>query len=91
LNGDKKRQRCQPSEQHLENFRLDPNDFLSRLATMDETWLYNYDPVTKQQSMEWRISGSPRPKTSECKNPMEKLSPPRFVGIKTASLSLITF
>ena len=29
---------------------------------MDETKLYHYDPETKQQSMEWRHSGSPRPK-----------------------------
>ena len=29
---------------------------------MDETWLYHYDPETKQQSVEWRHSGSPRPK-----------------------------
>jgi len=27
---------------------------------MDETWLYRYDPETKQQSMEWRHNGSPR-------------------------------
>jgi len=38
---------------------------------MDETWLYHYDPETKQQSMEWRHSGSPRPKNSECKNQLE--------------------
>jgi len=30
--------------------------------TIDETWLYRYDPETKQQSMEWRHSGSPRSK-----------------------------
>ena len=29
---------------------------------MNETWLCHYDPETKQQSMEWRHSGSPRPK-----------------------------
>jgi len=29
---------------------------------MEETRLYHYDPETKQQSMEWRHSGSPRPK-----------------------------
>jgi len=29
---------------------------------MKETWLYHYDPETKQQSMEWRHSSSPRPK-----------------------------
>jgi len=34
----------------------------ARLVTMDETWLYHYDPETKQQSMEWRHNGSPRPK-----------------------------
>jgi len=61
-NADQKRQRCQSSEQLLEFFRRDPNDFLSRLVTMDETWLYHYDPETKQQSMDWRHSGSPRPK-----------------------------
>jgi len=34
---------------------------LSRLVTMDETWLYHYDPETKQQSREWRHNGSPHP------------------------------
>jgi len=29
---------------------------------MDETWLHHYEPETKQQSMEWRNSGSPLPK-----------------------------
>jgi len=43
-------------------FRRDPNDFLSRLVTMDETWLYHFDPETKKQSMEWRHKGSPHPK-----------------------------
>jgi len=56
LKSDEKSQRCQSSEQLLEYFRRDPNDFLSRLVTMDETWLYHYDSETKQQSMEWRHS-----------------------------------
>jgi len=29
---------------------------------MNETRLYHYDPETKQQSLEWQHSGSPRPK-----------------------------
>jgi len=49
LKADQKRQRCQSSEQHLEFFRRDLKDFLSRLVTMDETWLNHYDPETKQQ------------------------------------------
>jgi len=62
LNGDQKHQRCQSSEKILEFFRRDPNEILSRLVTLDETWLYHYDPETKQQSMEWHHSGSPRAK-----------------------------
>ena len=62
LNADQKCQLCQSSEQLLEFFRRDPNDILSQLVTMDKTWLYHYDSVTKQQSMEWWHSGSPRPK-----------------------------
>jgi len=46
----------------LEFFRRNPNDFLSRLVTMGETWLYHYNPETKQQSVEWWHSGSPRSK-----------------------------
>ena len=53
LKADQKRQRCQSSEQLLEFFRCDPNDFLSRLVNMNETWLYHYDPEKKQQSVEW--------------------------------------
>jgi hypothetical protein len=62
LNTDQKRQRCQSSEQLLEFFRRDHNDFLSRLVTMDKAWLFHYDPETKQESMERRHSGSPHPK-----------------------------
>jgi len=47
LNADQKRRRCQSSEQLLEFFRRDANNFLLRLVTMDETWLYHYDPETK--------------------------------------------
>jgi len=90
LNADQKHRWCQLSEQLLEFLQCDPNDFLSELVTMDETWLYNYVPKTKQQSMEGRHSGSPRPKKFRCKNPLGKFSP-RFFGIKTASPSLIMF
>jgi hypothetical protein len=36
-------------------------DFLTVLY-MDETLIHIYDPETKEQSKEWRHSGSPRPK-----------------------------
>jgi len=42
-----KQQWCQLSEQLLEFFWHDPNDFPLRLVTMDETWLYLNDPEKK--------------------------------------------
>jgi hypothetical protein len=47
LPADEKRQWFQLSEQLFKLFRHDPNDFLSRLVTMDETWLYHYDPESR--------------------------------------------
>ena len=60
LNADQKR-RCQSPEQLLDFFgaiQMIP----VAIGDMDETWLNHYDPETTQQSMEWRHSGSPRPK-----------------------------
>ena len=70
LNADQKRQRCQSSEQ-IWNF-FGATQMIScraRLVTMDETWLCHYNPETKQQSMEWRHSGSHRPKKLRVQKP----------------------
>ena len=39
----------------------DPS-FMSRITTGDESWVYRYDPETKQQSSQWKSPESPRPK-----------------------------
>jgi hypothetical protein len=44
-----------------EQVRNDP-DFLSKVVTGDESWIYGYDPETKQQSSQWKCPSSPRPK-----------------------------
>jgi hypothetical protein len=49
------------SEQLLQFVWRNPNDFLLQLVTVDETWLYHYNPETNQQSMEWQHSSSPCP------------------------------
>jgi len=49
LNAGQKRKRCQSSEQILEFFRRDPNDFLSRLVTMDE----NITMTRRQSNNQW--------------------------------------
>lgn len=45
----------------INQFDRDPENFISRIVTGDETWLYGYDPATKQMSMEWRVKGASPP------------------------------
>jgi len=80
LNAGQKHQRCQSSEQHLEFFRRDSNDLLSRLVTMDETWLYHYDSETKKRSVEWRHSVSFRPQNIPSTKIRWKISLLDFLG-----------
>jgi len=62
----------------------------ARLVTMDETWLYRYDPEKKQQSMEWRHSSSPSPKKFRVQKSAGKVLASIF-WIKTTLSSLIIF
>ena len=43
-------------------FRSKEDDFLSRLVTVDETWVHYDEPENKAQSRQWVGPGSPRPK-----------------------------
>ena len=90
LNANQKHQRCQSSEKLLEFFRRDPNDFLSQLVTINETWLYHYD--WRQSNSQWRggRAAHPAPKIPSAKI-LWKSFRLYFFGIKTASSSLIIF
>ena len=46
----------------LKQFRSKEDDFLSRLVTIDETWVHYYEPENKAQSPQSVGPGSPRPK-----------------------------
>ena len=46
----------------LKRFRSKEDDFLSRLVTVDETWIHCYEPENKTQSRQSVGPGSPRPK-----------------------------
>ena len=37
-------------------------NFLDKVITGDESWVFDYNPETKQQSAEWHIKSSPPPK-----------------------------
>jgi len=50
----------------------------ARLVTMDETWLYHYDPETKQQSMEGGLASHPAPKKFRVQKSVGKVLAPIF-------------
>ena len=49
---------CQDLLDHSENDK----EFLSKIITGDESWVYGYDVETKVQSSQWTSKTSPRPK-----------------------------
>jgi histone-lysine N-methyltransferase SETMAR len=61
LSEDQKLNREEMCQNFLEKIEADP-DFLNSVITCDESWLFQYDPETKQQSMQWETTHSPRPK-----------------------------
>jgi hypothetical protein len=42
--------------QNIENH----SNFLGNVITCDESWIFQYDPETKCQSMQWKSLRSPR-------------------------------
>ena len=44
----------------LERYHNEGEDFLDQIVTGDETWVAYVIPESKQQSMEWRHSSSPK-------------------------------
>jgi len=61
LNEGQKERRVQVCRNILEQLETEPN-LLKRVATGDESWIFDYDPLTKRQSLELKSALSPRPK-----------------------------
>ena len=53
--------RVEDSEYNVDFVAADEEIFCTRYSTMDEVWLYLYDPETKQQSSVWVEKGSKPP------------------------------
>jgi hypothetical protein len=60
------------SERFLKWYRWQGQQFRDRIITTDETWLYYYDPETKQQSSQWKNTDSPLPKKACASRSMGK-------------------
>ena len=53
--------RVQDSRAFLRRVNREGDNFLSRIITTDETWLWLYDPETRSQSAVWKRSSSSPP------------------------------
>ena len=61
LTDDQKQYRVQVCESIKSKITNTP-DYLNYVITGDETWVFQYDPETKRQSIQWKRSTSPRVK-----------------------------
>ena len=61
LSDDQKERRVLVCKDILERLETEPN-LLSKVITGDECWIFEYDPETMRQSLQWKSAGSPRPK-----------------------------
>ncbi|UYV71033.1 hypothetical protein LAZ67_8001483 [Cordylochernes scorpioides] len=62
LTPDQKTVKKKLSSDNLALFKANTEEFVNRFVTMDETWAHHFTPESKQQSMQWRHSGSPPPR-----------------------------
>jgi histone-lysine N-methyltransferase SETMAR len=60
LTEDHKRQRIETSREFLSRYAEQGEVFSDSIVTGDETWVYHFTSESKQQSLEWRHSRSPK-------------------------------
>ena len=48
-----RQQRVESSQELLQVYNANPEDFHTRHVTGAETWLHHNDPDTKKESMQW--------------------------------------
>jgi len=59
---DDQREQRQKIARDLSERSCEDVQFLKNIVTGDESWVYRYDPETKQQSSQWKGPTSPLPK-----------------------------
>ena len=45
-------------QKNLSLCKDDPEEFMRRVVTQDETWVHHFDHEAKKQSMQWKHPGS---------------------------------
>ena len=62
LSDAQKADRVEASSGLLRLFNKNPDNFVSRFLTVDETWLHHFDRESRPQSMAWKHACSPPPR-----------------------------
>ena len=62
LKNDERERRLHCSREFVLRVEGEGLTFLDRIITTDETWLFLFDPDSKQESYVWKTPGSPPPK-----------------------------
>ena len=68
LNEGQKERRVQVCEDILEQLETEPN-LLKRVVTGDESWIFEYDPLTKRRALNGRTHSHQDPKRRGCSGP----------------------
>lgn len=68
-----KQRRVTTSQEFLDICGDNPDDVFSRLVTVDETWIRQYDPESKQESMQWIEKGEKPPRKFKVERSASKL------------------
>lgn len=53
--------RVECCQELLSQSEADPTNFLSRIVTGDESWVYHYDPLSQQEAKTWKKPGESTP------------------------------
>ena len=86
LNEGQTERRVQVCQDILEQLKTEPK-LLKRVVTDNELWLFEYDPLIKQQSLEWKNALSPRPKNARVFKPKTKVMLIAFFDVYGIELS----
>ncbi|GBP36043.1 Putative uncharacterized protein FLJ37770 [Eumeta japonica] len=68
-----KQRRLQTSKDFLELIGYNIDEICDRIVTVDETWVRQYDPESKQDSMQWTKKGERPPKKFKVQKSASKL------------------
>ena len=65
LSTDDRSRRVAASKLFLRRYKKEGEEFLDRIITTDETWIWNYDPESKLQSSIWKTPEEPTPRKAK--------------------------